>query len=137
MNTITITAPVADRELLTQAFLVALDSEGRSSATARLYQYGLQRLFGVVDCLGLGALPLAQLTREHLEHALAELRREGLSPSTRQAIHPAMRAFRRWALEEGEVRAHGAARVAAPAGEGGAGQAGGLGRGGLGEVVRA
>ena len=103
MNTTTITAPAenADRELLTQAFLVALDSEGCSQATARLYQYGLQRLFGVLDGLGLGAVPLAQLTREHLEHALAELRRERLSPSTRQAVHRAMRAF--WRQRRGRT----------------------------------
>ena len=117
MNTTTITAPIADRDVLTQAFLVALDSEGRSSSTSRLYQYGLRRLFGVLDSLGLGAVPLAQLTREHLEHALAELRREGLRPSTRQAVHRAMRAFWRWALEEGEIRENVAARVKAPAGE--------------------
>ena len=113
----TTTTGNVERALLVQGFLVALDSEGRSPATARLYQYGLQRLFGVLDRFGLGAVPLAQLTREHLEHALAELRREGLSPSTRQAVHRAMRAFWRWALEEGEIRENIAARVKAPVGE--------------------
>ena len=118
MNTTTITTPIenADREVLVQSFLVALDSEGHSPATARLYTYGLQRLFGVLAGLGLGTVPLPQLTREHLEHALAELRREGLSPSTRQAVHRAMRAFWRWALEEGEIRTNVAARVKAPVG---------------------
>lgn len=105
-----------DRDRLLQALTISLDAAGRSANTARLYEYGLRKLFAFLDDMGLGDVPLNSISREHLAHFLAAQRRR-LSPASCQALHRSIRAFWKFLGAEGEVGEDVAKALSAPAAE--------------------
>ena len=103
----------ADRSRLLQSFQTALEAAGLSSATERIYAFGVRKLFAFLDRLGLDA-PLSSVSAEHLREWLNHERRAGASPATIEALHKAARAFWRFLLEEGEVAENVTTRLPAP-----------------------
>lgn len=103
-----------DHARLLAAFDLALESEGASEATRRVYAYAARTLFAGLDHMGLGSLPVSAVTAEHVRHVLAEKRRAGAAPATLSTIHRGLRRWLGWLQEEGERTDNPMQRIAAP-----------------------
>ena len=104
----------AERERLLQSFCTALEAEGLSPATIRLYLHGVLRLCSCLDLLGLADLPMGNVSAEHLREVLNMERQRGVSPATLEAMHKAIRRFFAFLVEEGEATENIAMRLPKP-----------------------
>ena len=109
-----LTSAAQERDRLLASFLLSLEAENRSPATARLYEYAVRQLFAFLQDMGLDNVPLSAVSPEHLRHFLAVQRRGGKAPATVESLHRGVRAFWRWLQAEGEISENVATRVPRP-----------------------
>ena len=121
MTTLTVASPTrtisthAERDRLRASFALALEAEGASAATRRVYGYAVRTLFSGLESMGLNSLPASATTAEHIRHVLTEKQRGGSSPGTVNTIHRGLRRFFAWLCEEGERADNPMLKIAAPA----------------------
>ena len=104
---------VEERTQLLESFELVLDAAGLSPATLRLYGFGIRKLYGFLQRIGLDA-PLSSISAEHLREFLRSERQAGAAPATLDALHRAMRRFWKFLAEEGEVSENVALKLPAP-----------------------
>ena len=83
----------------------SLRAVGRSPLTIDAYRMGLSQFIGFCAAQGM-PLKAGSITREHIEHWLADLAEQGKAPATRNKRYMVCKVFFTYCEEEGEIAAH-------------------------------
>jgi site-specific recombinase XerD len=103
---------IGDYWLLAKSFERSLLAANHSPATVRIYMTSVQQLGRFLEASGM-PMALASLTREHVEEYMADVTRRS-RPSSAETRYRGLKAFFKWAVEDGELRESPMARMKRP-----------------------
>lgn len=107
-----IVTPGGDLGELAASYIRALRARNVAPRTVVTYAQGIAALVDFLAAQGMPTTVMA-ITREHLEHFLADLLERG-SANTARNRYSALRTFFSWLVEEGELRSSPMERMRAP-----------------------
>ncbi|MCC7367075.1 MAG: tyrosine-type recombinase/integrase [Chloroflexi bacterium] len=101
-----------DYWVLAKSFERSLLAANRSPATIRIYMTSVQQLGAFLDAQKM-PLVLAHLTREHVEEYIADVLKRN-KPASAETRYRGLKAFFKWAEEEGEITTSPMAKMKRP-----------------------
>lgn len=101
-----------DLETLTKSFRRSLLAANLSPATIRIYTISVDQFRAFLEARGM-PLVVEHITREHVEEFITDVLRRN-KPSSAETRYRGLKAFFKWAVEEGEIKDSPLARVRRP-----------------------